>query len=203
MFYITDYITKMDLKTYETLSLLSCTVTSLPPDPKSPPRQRAQTLLHKCVLQFSHQQQIHAQQAARYLHGKGDSTASHGMVPMMSSLLLDFVKAHYNINVDEEATGAIAVEQTYLKIQTDQNGNLVSKNQVMDYWYRLEALAHMNFYDFSQCVALENKNKSRNATKGDTCLGTLTRHALHNDHPLTSTHHLVEHTNEERDECHS
>src|SRR5882762_10541168 len=62
MFYISDYITKMDTKTYEMLSLLSRAVSAMPPTHDSPAKDRAKTLLHKCLAQFSKQQQIHAQQ---------------------------------------------------------------------------------------------------------------------------------------------
>jgi hypothetical protein len=87
MFYITDYITKMDVKTYEMLSLLSRAVSSMPVT-DTPAKDRAKTLLQKCLAQFSRQQQIHAQQAARYLCGHGDSICSHNTVPMLTGLLL-------------------------------------------------------------------------------------------------------------------
>ena len=147
MFYITDYITKMDLKTYEMLSLLSRAVGSLPVEPELPPRQRARTLLHKCLAQFSRQQQIHAQQAARYIRGHNDSISSHDSTPMMSGLLIYFVQKQYNIATHDDTSNMMDedVEQPYLRIQTDQHGTLVCKNQVTDYWYRPPALADMTF----------------------------------------------------------
>ena len=53
MFYIMDYITKMDFKTYEMLSLLSHAVASMSPESESHPRWCAQVPLHKCLAQFS------------------------------------------------------------------------------------------------------------------------------------------------------
>jgi len=117
----------MDVKTYEMLSLMSRAVANMPSDSESPPRQHARLLLHKCLAQFSCQQQIHAQQAARYLCGKGDSMLSHDSTPMMSGLLLDFLQTRYQIKADDE-TDDSTLEQTHLKIQTDNNGNLISKN---------------------------------------------------------------------------
>jgi hypothetical protein len=195
MFYITDYITKMDLKTYEMLSLLSCAVSSMPTDCESPLRVRAQSLLHKCLAQFSRQQQIHAQQAARYLCGLGDSISSHNTTPMMSGLLLHFLQSEYKLTTQEETNIDEDIEQPHLKIQTDREGKLICKNQVTDYWYRSPSLAHMNFYDFAHCVSLEHNNKVKKHKKGKDYLCTLTRHPLHDDHPLSATHHLVEHTN--------
>ena len=201
MYYITDYITKMDVKTYEMLSLLSRAVASMPSDHELPPRQHARLLLHRCLAQFSRQQQIHAQQAARYLRGKKDSISSHESTPMMTGLLLDFLQTQYQMGPKDE-TDDPTIEQTHLKIQTDHNGNLVNKNQVMDYWYRADSLSQMNFYEFARCITLENKNDRVNISNFDDArLGTLERHSLHADHPLAETHHLVQHTNEERGDC--
>ena len=93
MFYITDYITKGDLKTHETLSLLSRAVANLgdSSDNNESPVVRSKKLLHKCLSQFTRQQQIHAQQAARYLRGLDDSIPSHKTIPMLSALLISYV----------------------------------------------------------------------------------------------------------------
>lgn len=78
MFYISDYITKMGLKTYEMLSLLSRVVAWMPSvDQVDAGIDGARTLLHKCLSQFNRQQQIHSQQAARYIKGFDDSISSH------------------------------------------------------------------------------------------------------------------------------
>jgi hypothetical protein len=93
MFYVSDYITKMDVKTYEILSLLSHAVSRIPvSDSASSVVDKAKTLLHKCLSQFSRQQQIHAQQAVRYIQGYSDGVSSHDMVLMSSSLLIAYVK---------------------------------------------------------------------------------------------------------------
>ena len=93
MFYITDYITKGDLNTHEMLSLLSRAVANLSdsPDESESPLVRSKRLLHKCLSQFTRQQQIHAQQAARYIRGQDDSIPSHKTVPMLSALLISYV----------------------------------------------------------------------------------------------------------------
>ena len=104
MCYITDYITKMDLKTYQMLSLLSQAVASVPQESETPVKQRACTLLHKCLTQFTQQQQIHAQQAARYLCGKNDTISSHETCAMMSGLLLDFVTTQFGVSAAQTNT---------------------------------------------------------------------------------------------------
>jgi hypothetical protein len=68
MFYITDYITKMDLKTYQFLSLMSKAVLSASESTsKETGSLTAKTLLQKCLSQFLRQQQMHAQQAVHYI----------------------------------------------------------------------------------------------------------------------------------------
>lgn len=92
MFYITDYITKMDLKTYQILSLMSEAVLRVSSEtPSDDPVQRSKHLLHRCLSQFSRCRQIHAQQAVRYLRGHDDTVTSHETVPMLSNALLSVV----------------------------------------------------------------------------------------------------------------
>jgi len=98
-FYITDYITKMGPKTYETLSLLSKAVSNMPPSDDCSAAAKAKILLHKCLSQFTRQQKIHGQQAARYIRGKGDGMSSHQTKPMMSAILISNVKSIYSPEV--------------------------------------------------------------------------------------------------------
>ena len=202
MCYITDYITKMDIKTYQMLSLLSRAVANVSQDSELPVRQQARNLLHKCLAQFTRQQQIHAQQAARYLRGNDDSISSHETTPMMSGLLLDFVRSQYDIerhvfdNVgSEEEDANDDVEHPFLKIQTDDSGKLVNHNQLTDYWYRPPSLISMNFYDFVRCVSLQINRKESESVQNNTRFSSFIKHNLLLDHPLAQTHHLVQHTN--------
>ena len=210
MFYITDYITKMDCKTYEMLSLLSRVVSRMPDIVNSSPTDGAKSLLHKCISQFTRQQQIHAQQAVRYLRGFGDGISSHKTVAVMSSILLSFVKArlepsaipsstpdsHDSRDADEED-----VEEIPLKIVTDDSGELINTHQVDHYWHRSDTLGHMTFYDFCRCIRIEKKSRSSKIKNThETRLGVLRRHSLKPSHPLHETHQLIEHTNEERGE---
>ena len=197
MYYISDYITKMDMKTYEVLSLLSRAVASVPLEPELPIRQKGRTLLHKCLAQFTRQQQIHAQQAARYLRGDNDTISSHQTVPMMSGLLQDFLKvqyAIYEVNDSNDDRDMEHIERTFLKIQTDSAGNLINHNQLTNYWYRDHALLDMNFYDFTRCVSLEPLSSFKNFNPNNDRLGVQKKYSLLQQHPLASTHCLVRHT---------
>lgn len=120
MCYISDYITKMEMKTFDLLSLLSRAVASLPPDSELPTRERGRMLLHKCLAQFTHQQQIHAQQAAWYLCGNDDTICTHETTPFLSGLLLDFLKTQYTKQLSEyfdDDCDIENVERTFLKFK--------------------------------------------------------------------------------------
>jgi hypothetical protein len=204
MCYITDYITKMDLKTYQMLTLLSRAVASIPQESEHSVKKKGRTLLHKCLAQFTRQQQIHAQQAARYLRGKDDTISSHDTTPMMSGLLLDFVSARYTVSehdyscLDEEDD--VEIEERHLKIQTDVHGNLVSHNQLTDYWFRDASLRNMNFYNFARCISLQLKPKHRRNSSDDDSnndrLGIQIKHNINVGHPLADTHYLVQHSDD-------
>ena len=207
MFYITDYITKMDLKTYEVLTLLSRAVAAMPSNLGEPNCDRAKTLLHKCIAQFTRQQQIHAQQAARYLRGFDDSIKSHETVPMMSNLLMDFVtKEMWHTNCSNtdciDSPEAMDFEPAALGIQTDHHGKLLMGNQFLEYLYRSDLVKDFNFYEFCRLFRLEKiKHPTSKVDHGcpvdiQTHLSKYTRYPLKTGHPLHMTHQLVQHTNE-------
>lgn len=199
MFYITDYITKMDVKTYhQMLSLMSKVVAQMPSCiEKLSVRDKAKTLLHKCLSQFTKQQQIHAQQAVRYIQGYGDGLSSHVTVPLLSSILLSYIKRIYKTNnvndISNESEDTEDNEPTYVRIQLNNNGDLVDCNQVHDYLYRSNELQHLNFYDFARCIRCEKKSdkSDHNNTRW-----LLKCHKLQPPHALHSTHRLVQHTDE-------
>lgn len=196
----------MGIKTYEMLSLLSRAVAHLPPDPdkKNSTLQSVKALLHKCLSQFNRQQQIHAQQAARYIQGHDDSISSHSSVPMLSSFLLSHVKGtlskNYQTSVGHHSDeGDSEVECSEIRISTDKEGNLRETNQVHHYLYCADTLASMNFYSFCQCIRLQTKARSKKLKNThETRLGVMRRHALKPAHLLHATHELVEHVDELR-----
>jgi len=201
MFYISDYITKMDVKTYEMLSLLSRAVARMPDSMSGTSVvDRAKTLLHKCLSQFNRQQQIHAQQAARYIQGFTDGVCSHQTVAMLSSSLLSYVKdtyswvAHDNVNCETDCSeDDDETEHVQLRIATDKNGLLLDTNQIQHYICRSDSLMDMSFYDFCRCVRVERKSVSANI-KNINDPRVFKRHPFVEGHPLCDSHELVEHT---------
>ena len=215
MFYITDYITKADLKTYQVLSLLAKAVLNLSYTGGS--ANNPKTLLYKCVSQLTRQQQIHAQQVARYLRGSNDGIQSHRTVPMLSGLMISYIEQQLKSDTGSDSTIDIDTESNHseddsdddldedtpndieIKIVLDDKGKLKESNQVHDYIFRAESLANMTFYDFVRCVRLEKISESRMPKNtSETRLGVFARHTLKEGQPLHLSHFLVEHTNSDR-----
>jgi len=200
MFYITDYITKMDIKTHEMLSLMSKAVARTPIKKENEAQENAKKLLHKCLSQFSCQQQIHGQQAVCYLRGKDDTMMSHNTVPMLSSLLLSHIRTIYNKKkasqfFENEDTSNSNTENEpsepgSLKLELDKNGKLVENNQVLDYFYRDEKLSNLNFYNFARCVRMEKCHSINNSR-----IGTHPHYIINPPHRLSQTHELVQYIN--------
>ena len=138
-FYITDYITKMGPKTYEMLSLLSKVVSNMPGLEDRSATANAKILLHKCLSQFTCQQQIHNQQAVRYICGKGDGMSSHLTKLMMSAILISHVKTLYLSRHSQNFADDESEDEEYkpitLHIAVDHDGNLMTTNQFHDYYY--------------------------------------------------------------------
>jgi len=210
MFYISEYITKMDVKTYEVLSLLSQAVPCIPARGQDvSPAESAKVLLHKCLSQFNGQHQVHAQQAVHYIQGFGDGIPSHETAPMLSSLLIGYVKDRYpwlksgrglpDIECDFGPESEEAEPVHIIHIATDNQRLLLEANQVHHYVHHAETLSHMNFYEFFRCVCLESISKNAKIKNTfETRLSVLHRHRLLSGHPYCETHILVEHTNLER-----
>src|SRR5467141_3991875 len=138
MFYITDYISKMDTKTHEMLSLMSKAIAQNPKQNEINNQENAKALQHKCLSQFSHQQQLHGQQAVHYLQGKYDTMMPHNTVPMLSSLLFGHIHTIYDCKNSKslleyhESNDANSENEPSelgsIKIELDNTGNLVENN---------------------------------------------------------------------------
>ena len=79
LFYITDYITKTQLKSHVSFSALEAALKRLGnPDPMDTDIElRAKKMLQKCVYSIISHQELSGQQVATYLKGYGDHYSSH------------------------------------------------------------------------------------------------------------------------------
>ncbi|KAF5367252.1 hypothetical protein D9757_011692 [Collybiopsis confluens] len=185
MFYISDYVTKMPLKTDQLLSLLSKAVASIDMnDMIDTPIGKAKKLIHRCLTHFGRAQQLHAQSAARYLRQLGDSMSSHRTINMMPSAnLIMFVRNQYSpllssniAEVDED----ISIRLTFTK-----TGQIQESSEIENYWFRPQSLDHYSFYDFFLHFTCEPRSRSTTQHTSETSNGVLTRYALLLWHRIT------------------
>ncbi len=192
MFYITDYITKMDVKTYQLLTLLSHAVLNFENEKKKDTSLHlsGKQLLHKCVSQFTKKQQIHAQQAARYARQFGDTFSSHNTIPMLSGTLMHIVHNLYPPSIENTTIQCEdETEMERIPITTDNEGNIIESNQVHNYLYRDNDLSNICFYDFVRCFRVEKRKEIKNISQ------SLPRFVLQSPHRLNTTHVIIQFRN--------
>jgi hypothetical protein len=97
LMYITNYVTKDDLKTHHVISLMSSTIAHMKEDETASECDRAKRRLQRWVLLVGSDTEIHAQQAVLYIRGVNDSFYSHETIPMLSLHLLSVVKSLYPV----------------------------------------------------------------------------------------------------------
>lgn len=199
--YITDYITKMDMRTYQVLSLLSRAVlqTETRPDTPETAQQNAKLVLHKCLTQLSRKREIHGQIAARFLRGLGDVILSHPSAPMMSGFLMSYIMRTYNVPIThdyvpddeeqdlEDPPTHPVVEPEQLSITIDKQGHIFHVDQVMDYIHRDPELRNICFFMFTHAF---KKRPISSAAADDSRRGTKPRFRLQVGHPQWRTHEL-------------
>ena len=95
MIYITDYITKADEQIHHTLSTFSAAVGKAADHTTNDPKDRTRAYLHSCLAAQIRYRKIHAQQCVRYCRGKTDVMCSHTMVPLLSAVLLSYMRQTY------------------------------------------------------------------------------------------------------------
>ncbi|KAK6997321.1 hypothetical protein R3P38DRAFT_2563635, partial [Favolaschia claudopus] len=193
MFYISDYITKFDEKTYHVLSLLSQAVVANANNSGSDsgPLTATKSLLHKCLSQLTRQQQIHAQQATWYIRGHGDALMSHEVVPMMSGALLATVVNEDDSEEEDntEISSRISAAEFPVRVMVTPNGEIVHSSQIENYLYRDSGLADVSFYEFIHRFSIERRSK--------TSKGSFKRFELQQPHTKAHKYQIVERINYE------
>ncbi|SJL17395.1 uncharacterized protein ARMOST_20945 [Armillaria ostoyae] len=200
MFYITDYIMKMTVKTYKMLSLMSMAVMKAHVTmPEGDPHMSVRNMIHKCLTQYGKQQQVHAQQAAGVLRGQQEMFSSHKTVPMLSGAMMQYVKAHWPWKTDTDDPDDI-VEDPYITMRLNGRGELSRQCQFTEYLHQSLDLAHISFYDFVRRFRVERRESLKEEslsmfTTGD-FITKLPRYSFVREFKLYSSHHIVEHTSE-------
>lgn len=164
--YISYYITKNDEQMHQVLTMFSRAVAKNPNIRTENEAQiRAKHMVHTCIAAWIGQTKIHAQQAVRYLRGKGDGMCSHPTGPTLSYSICSYLNcvnaSKVKDNTDEEDENEpeenskdeddFEPETTTHRLSTDEDGEIIHSDQAEDYYYRDPALKSINFYDFIRC----------------------------------------------------
>ncbi|KAE8238053.1 hypothetical protein A4X13_0g8535, partial [Tilletia indica] len=185
--YITSYATKSDETPLNQVSMIQTVFERMATYAED--TSATKTLLTKCVMQFGRERQVHAQQAATYIRGLGDTWQSHSTIPMLSGRLLQTVTSMYGPCTDpdpaamdiqgqdpltsagEEAVsvpaGEGAAHTASAEVGLDDECYLPLSatglaHQVDDYLHRGDTLAHLCYYDFVKFCRMVNLPKKLN-----------------------------------------
>ncbi|KAE8222285.1 hypothetical protein CF319_g4493 [Tilletia indica] len=185
--YITSYTTKSDETPLNQVSMIQTVFERMATYAED--TSATKTLLTKCVMQFGRERQVHAQQAATYIRGLGDTWQSHSTIPMLSGRLLQTVTSMYGPCTDPDPAamdttgqepGTSAIEDTIAGTAGEETShtsedrdNLDDESylplsatglahQVDDYLHRGDTLAHLSYYDFVKFCRMVNLPKKLN-----------------------------------------
>jgi len=178
LYYITDYITKSQLKTHVTYAALELAVQKLgEQDPDNgDDRQQAKRLLQKCAFAMVSHQELTAQQVCSYLMDFPDHFSSHRYInvywnsferfintqepspecyPTAAHTTMDSETCTNNDNEPMNVTTDISTDSDDMllpdEIQIDMSSAgqlIVRSNQVTDYQCQSLALACLTLWDF-------------------------------------------------------
>ncbi|KAF9516211.1 hypothetical protein BS47DRAFT_1272692, partial [Hydnum rufescens UP504] len=148
LYYITDYITKSQLKTHVAYAALQAAVKKLQERSPStdPIAVQAKKLLVKCANSLISKQELSAQQVASYLLGHKDYYTSHSYRSLYWTSFNGYLNKFFSNSNPEpqdsdmsDVDGASAEDEVTLS--TDARGNITALgSQLMDYIYRDDSL---------------------------------------------------------------
>ena len=135
--------------------------------------------------EFLRQQQLHAQQAAYYIWRKTNSLSSRSTVPMLSSLLMLFLKISSvltNSKDDEigEPSNLLMMNLWNLQLTADESHQILKHTQINNSYYHDSSQSHINFFDFVQFYCIE-KQKPLHHTKWKPLIGKILHSAPLNE----------------------
>ncbi|KAJ7200389.1 hypothetical protein GGX14DRAFT_372312 [Mycena pura] len=184
LYYITDYITKSQLKTHVAFAMLELAVKKLG---EFNPREddisvRAKKMLQKCAYAMISQQELSAQQVASYLMDFEDHFTSHTYRNLYWTAFENFINKELKspecypsknddssfLNDLAEPQNAVDVgdDDREIRVGFDGTGNLVSMgSQLADYQRRGDELSNTSVWDFISQVDKVKKSTDRRSHK--------------------------------------
>ncbi|KAJ6556239.1 hypothetical protein B0H19DRAFT_994488, partial [Mycena capillaripes] len=169
LYYITDYITKSQLKTHVAFAMLELAVKKLGQfNPlEDDINVRAKKMLQKCAYAMISQQELSAQQVASYLMDFEDHFTSHAYRNFYWTSFESFINKElkspeYHFDDDEQdnifflndlaeptnINDGVDDDQE-IRVEVDTTGNLVTMgSQIADYQQRGDELSNVSVWDF-------------------------------------------------------
>ncbi|PPQ74448.1 hypothetical protein CVT24_000036 [Panaeolus cyanescens] len=203
--YVTDYITKSTLKTYQLFSLMYDTYTKHSDviNCDGEPSNGARKMVVKMVNALSSKSEIGAPYAALILLGNPDHYTSHSYVPFYWKGFVNYVLQNWKQlleNADGKYTDPVNVSSNispsvdpadashdidYSNVEENENvtltnakGHFMAKSSTDDYRLRPMELSNVCLYEWIQCAVRRNVNSSRTAKSHLTYFPYLPEHPM-------------------------
>jgi hypothetical protein len=172
--YITDYISKPALKTYQLFGSMYDVFEKQSESGLPLPLERsdgARRLLLKLINSLSSKMEIGSPMASMYLLGHPDHYTSHEFVPFWWRMYVNEVKRYWEPAVQycadvENLDDAEEHSTQDNVILTKHDGQYVGSSNVDDYKYRPDKYSHMSLLDWVQAAVRRKRPKSRQNQHG-------------------------------------
>ena len=195
IYYITDYITKAQLKAHVAYAALELTVKKLESTDLSDDETtiRAKKLLQKCAYSMISQQELSAPQVASYLLDLEDHFTSHTfqklfwanfeqyinkIIPLpdpasiiSSNIYNDNDNEHTAEDSESRDNSDESVDEDEVIVGVTSNGELIPRtSQITDYVQRGAALKNISLWEYTSCIekiTVRRCRRSRNDSKNN------------------------------------
>ena len=185
-FYVTDYQTKSELSTYNTLEILEALLSDLEKRNISIMGDRK---LIKMLNRVLTEREVSAPHVIHLCLGNNDKYCSHQFRTANVHLMLTWlVENEDNNNVTDE-DDAVANE-VWMNLERDDSDDYVLVNQEIDYHMRGPQLSDMCFYDYVSSIEKVKTSKEELHATQKSSVGRppLPRYDFDRSHPQSQTH---------------
>ncbi|RXW17049.1 hypothetical protein EST38_g8796 [Candolleomyces aberdarensis] len=163
--YITDYISKSQMKAHVAYAALELGVHKLERAELAPngddngtvdPSFRGKRLLQKCAYEILARQELSAPQVASYLMDYEDHFTSHGFRRLFWTAVEKYVDGHFPLHVSSAVHNDVSMDEDIVVVTNNVGEIEPRSSQLRDYAFRGELLRPLCLWDF---VARTNKIK--------------------------------------------
>ena len=184
-FYVTEYQTKNELSTYNTLEILESLLSSIE---KSGQNVIADRKILKMLNRVLTEKEVSAPHVIHLSLGHSDKYSSHQFRTANVHLMLSWVIE----NEQDESSIALneVTKEVWMNLEHTENEDYILVNQEIDYHRRGESLKDICFYDYVQRIEKEkiDQNESEYAVKKGSGRPKMERYKFDSSHPQSKTH---------------